>query len=573
MMKYILPIFALILFSCQQPTNETAAAANKSNPPNIVLIIADDMGYSDLSYFGGEIPTPNIDALFEEGVKLNQFYVSPSCSPTRAMLLAGADNHQIGLGTMIESVAKWQKGKPGYDGHLQKRVITFADVLKENGYRNYLTGKWHLGIEPGLYPTDRGFHQAYTMLNGNSFHDGQLIPMPDMWKHNIDPTINHVQNGKPADFPDDTYASDYYTDKIIEYIDEEKGDKKPFMAYLSLITPHFPLQAPKEKIAKYKGKYDVGYQVIGQKRFDYLKEKGLIGKDIKLEQVAKLKPWNSLKEEEQKFEAKKMETFAAMMEIMDDNVGKLVDYLKNEGLYDNTAILFFADNGPAPQPIEKVPQPYPVDNSVENVGARNSFVGIGPNWGHISALPYKGAKGTGFEGGIRGVAAIKLPFKSAMKETDAMIHIEDVYPTLLALAQVENPNLEGGQTVTGKSFLPILNNEVKNIRTSFGMELSHDMANAKVFRKNDFKLVWEAPPLRLGGPSPGKMKPPPGKAKPPRPRRPPGKWKLFNIAKDPSETMDLSKEQPKKMAELLKDYQQYAMANGVVSPPQMPNKK
>lgn len=551
-MKYILPFFALLLFSCQQPAKEKETTkAMETTPPNIILIIADDMGYSDLSYFGGEVPTPNIDAIFEEGIGLNQFYVSPSCSPTRAMLLSGADNHQVGLGTMIESIAPWQKGKPGHEGHLQPKVVTFAEVLKENGYNNYLTGKWHLGIAPGQYPTDQGFHQAYAMLNGNTFHDGRLVPMPVMWKKNIDPKINHVQNGKPIDFPSDAYTANFYTDKMVEFIDNGKKDNQPFLAYLSLTAPHFPLQAPKEYMAKYKGKYDQGYQAIAQKRLAILKEKGWVDKEIQLAQIAKLRPWESLSKEAQKVEAKKMETLAAMIHNMDDNVGKLMGYLKKEGLYENSVILFFADNGPSAIPVEKIPQPFAFDNSLDNIGSPSSFIGLGPNWAAISALPFKGVKGSGLEGSIRGVAAIKLPNKTSIQETDAIIHITDVYPTLLELANIKMPSLEGGQTVTGKSFLPILHNESKQIRTSFGMELSHAMANAKAFRKGDFKLVWVAPPpmANPGGP------------------KPKGKWQLFNLTKDPSETTDLAAEMPDKMQELMEGYNQYALANGVVSRP------
>lgn len=542
-MRYFFLLFFLTFFACN---TEPA----KKNPPNIVLIIADDMGFSDLSYFGGEIPTPNIDALFDQGVTLNQFYVSPSCAPTRAMLLSGADSHKVGMGSQIESIAPWQKGKEGYEGHLQSRVVTFADVLKDNGYNNYLTGKWHMGIELGQYPIDRGFTKSFAMLNGSSFHNGELMPMPDLFKMNIDPQINHVENGKEIDFPKDQYSSDYYTDKMIEYIDGDRNDHKPFLAYLSLIAPHFPLQAPKKYIEKYKGKYDQGYRAIAEKRLDGAKRRGLIDPNTPLDQITKIKDWDSITDAVQKYEARKMEVYAAMIDNMDENVGKLVDYLKREGEYENTVIMFFADNGPSPNAIENLPQQFAVDNSIENLGARSSFVGLGPGWGPVSSIPFKGSKGTALEGGIRGAAAIKLAHHSDLKETNAMIHITDVYPTLLDIGGVELPTFENGQTITGKSFLPILENEQQSIRSEFGMELTFGFANTRLFRKGDFKLVWVAPP-----PLPGT---------PPQP----GKWKLFNIANDPIESNDLSGTQKEKFNELKNDYNQYVAENGVILPPQ-----
>jgi len=263
---------ALILVSCKQEIESVGESSlTEARQPNILLIVADDLGYSDIGSFGGEIATPTLDRLANEGLSLSNFHVLPSCSPTRSVLLSGTDNHVAGIGTMAEMLKPEMKGHPGYEGYLNFQVAALPEVLRESGYHTYMAGKWHLGHEEDTTPHARGFDETFALLPGGGSHWSDMKPLsPPL-------TMVYSRNGKEVEsLPDDFYSTTYYTDVLLKFIDRNKGDGKPFFAYLSYTAPHDPLHAPKTYIDKYKGKYDGGWDVLSEQRLHSLKELGIV---------------------------------------------------------------------------------------------------------------------------------------------------------------------------------------------------------------------------------------------------------------------------------------------------------
>ena len=253
--KLCLPALAL-------PLAFAASAAEPAKRPNILLIVADDLGYTDLGAYGAEIATPNLDKLADTGVKMTSFYASPFCSPTRAMLMSGSDNHLVGFGDMAELITSEQKGKPGYEGNLNERVVPMAQVLKDAGYRTAMAGKWHLGVAEQFSPAARGFEQSYAMVMGGASHWGDQTGIVAMDPAKP-PKAIYRENGKAIDIPrDGFYSSEAFTNKLLEYIKNGEGSGKPFFGYLAFTAPHWPLHAPDADITKYKGRYKEGYDLI-----------------------------------------------------------------------------------------------------------------------------------------------------------------------------------------------------------------------------------------------------------------------------------------------------------------------
>ena len=250
------------ILGCMQNENNTT-----QKKPNILVIVVDDIGYTDLGVFGSEIETPNIDKLATDGIKFANYYVAPTCSPTRAMLLSGIDNHLVGMGSMSGEQSENQKGQPGYEGYLNFRVAALPNILKDSNYHTYMTGKWHLGYEENNSPTARGFDRSFALLSGGAGHFNNMLPILGSKK------APYRDDGVIIDaLPDDFYSTEFYTEKMLEYIDSNQVDDKPFFGYLAYTAPHWPLQAPQSSIEKQQGNYDHGYDVIYQKRLEKLKE-------------------------------------------------------------------------------------------------------------------------------------------------------------------------------------------------------------------------------------------------------------------------------------------------------------
>ncbi len=327
--------------ACTQRAGEDAKQAESGKRPNILFILADDLGYADLGVFGSEIPTPNLDALAKAGLLLTDFHSAMACSPTRAMLMSGTDHHLAGLGVMGRPTREDQKGQPGYEGFLNFRVASLADLMTDAGYNTYMTGKWHLGEEVETGPRARGFKRSFVSLDGAAHLGGWDWRGPTPAKYRDGDEIVNVG--------DDFYTTRFYTERMIEYIEQDRAEGKPFFAYLAYTAPHWPLQAPKESIAKFKGWYDAGYEALYAKRFATQKQLGLVPASLQPIDDARFKPrWSSLKAEEKQIESRKMEIYAAMVSDLDTYIGEVVTYLKKIGEFDNTLIMFMSDNGTEP---------------------------------------------------------------------------------------------------------------------------------------------------------------------------------------------------------------------------------
>ena len=340
----ILLVLLISIGGVTQPTN--AASSSGSKPPNVLLVMVDDMGWTDIGSFGSEIDTPNLDALARRGVKFTDFHVSVSCSPTRSMLLSGNDNHIAGLGNMGEMLRPEQIGKPGYEGYLNDRVVSLAEALRDGGYHTYMAGKWHLGHDPENFPHARGFEKSFSMLLGGASYWQDMFGMLAVHEEVAEYVID---DRRLSELPGDFYATRSYTDFLIDSIRQDRADGKPFFAYLAFTSPHDPMHVPEPWLSKYRGDYDEGYEVLKQKRTAAAKRMGLVPDSAAMpDRYHMIKPWGALSEEQQALEARGMEVYAGMVDNMDYHYGRVIDYLKDIGEYDNTIVIFLSDNGPNP---------------------------------------------------------------------------------------------------------------------------------------------------------------------------------------------------------------------------------
>jgi arylsulfatase len=514
--------------------------------PNILLVMADDMGWTDLGSFGSEIETPNLDALAQRGVKFTDFYTSVSCSPTRSMLLTGTDNHIAGMGNMRELLTTEQRGKPGYEGHLNNRVVSLAEVLREKGYHTYMAGKWHLGHQPESFPHARGFERSFSMLFGGASYwsdmFGLLAEQEEIAEYVLD-------DKRLEELPKDFYATRSYTDFLIESIRENRGDGKPFLAYLAFTVPHDPLHVPEPWLSKYRGRYDDGYEVLKANRATAAKRLGVVSDTAQMpERYHTLEAWDSLSKEQQALGSGGMEVYAGMVNNMDYHYGRVVKFLKDIGEYESTIVIFLSDNGPNPWESEDYPGNRgsewfaQFDNSLENLGHPMSHYAYGMGWGSASAGPLDLFKMTVGEGGIRSPMLIAGPGVKGGRQVAAFTYVWDVMPTILELAGIEHPDEYRGKKVErmrGKSLKDVLTGSTKAVYDENDL-VGGEIMNGKWMRQGDFKAVSVAPPYGTGS------------------------WHLYNVVDDPGETRDLAKQQPEKLKELQAAWDRYAEDVGVV---------
>ena len=413
-----------------------------------MLIVADDLGFTDLGCYGSEIKTPNIDALAQQSVRLTSFYTGPTCSPTRGMLLSGVDAHKNGYGTMVDDWSDNQLGLRGYEGHLNFDVVTFPRLLQDAGYHTSITGKWHQALPPKKehWPFNRGFTRSFCLLNGGGghFYDKQpFLPMI--------PASPYAQDSSwVKELPRDFYSTKFYADKAIEYIDESEEQDKPFFHFLSYTAPHWPLQVPDEYVDLYKGQYDEGYEKLAIERLANGKKIGVIPDYTKLPRLSpNVIPWAELSKEEQQKASKSMELYAAMIERVDYHTGRVIQHLKDIGEYENTLLIFMSDNGAEGNSImgyegtgEWVDTTF--DNSLANMDKLNSYVGLGTSWAQVSSLPFKWYTAFATEGGVRAPAMIHYPKgkKTGNTISEDIITVMDFAPTFLELANVQHPKTE-----------------------------------------------------------------------------------------------------------------------------------
>ncbi len=523
--------------------------------PNFLVIVADDLGFSDLGAFGGEIATPHLDTLAHAGLRLTNFHTAPTCSPTRSMLLTGTDHHIAGLGTMAETLAPEQIGKPGYEGHLNDRVVTVAELLREAGYQTLMAGKWHLGLTCEQAPHARGFERSFALLPGAANHYGYEPPetadRPGVLK--VTPALYIEDHTFVSSLPADFYSSDAYADKLIGYLADRDRDR-PFFAYLPFAAPHWPLQAPAELVAHYRGRYDAGPEALRQERLQRLKALGLADAHVQAHPVQASTPeWEALSPQQRAISARTMEVYAAMVERMDWNVGRVIEQLRAAGDLDDTVILFMSDNGAEGALLEAFPKFGPdllgyldshYDNSLENIGRANSYVWYGPRWAQAATAPSRLYKAFTTQGGIRVVAFVRYPgFARQAQVGDAFTTVMDITPTLLDLAGTSHPGTAWrGRPVApprGRSWAGYLagrDRAVHDAQAVTGWELF----GMRALRQGDWKAVYIPPPAG------------------------PGTWQLYNLASDPGEVHDQARTQPDTLNTLIEHWHQYARETGVV---------
>ena len=538
--------------SVEQPTTQDKTALEEAVPkpdarrPNIVYILADDMGYADISAFGSEIPTPNLDTLARQGMRLTNFHTSLACSPTRSMLMSGTDNHLAGLGVMSPPSREDQKGQPGYEAYLNSRVASRAELMTDAGYNTYMAGKWHLGTDKETSPRARGFKRSFASLSGAAHLGGLSWNGPGLAPYRDgDSDANEIVNVE-----EDFYSTRFYTRRMIEYIEKDRSDGKPFFAWLAYTAPHWPLQAPSDSIARFRGWFDDGYEVLYKKRFNRMKDLGLIPEATEMfDDSVWTKRWDDLTDEDKRVAARRMEIYAAMVSDLDRYVGEFLDYLKEIGEYDNTFIVFSSDNG-AESTRRELAEPLKTwvenccDNSYGNMGSGTSYIMYGRDWATASTVAFRRHKATAFEGGIRAPAFVWYPkLINPAQSSDGFATVMDLLPTFLELAGSNHPGTQykGREIlpVKGRSLIPQLRGEMESVHPE-DEYTGWELYGARAIRQGKWKIVWDA---AMGDDA---------------------RWMLFDLVDDPAESHDLSEENPEKLEQMTGFWIRYAAENGVI---------
>jgi arylsulfatase A-like enzyme len=419
---FLLPIIAIAGFLNKQ-------LIKPAKKPNIIIIMSDDMGYSDISCFGSEIETPNLDTLAAEGMKMTNFYNASRCCPTRASLLTGLYPHQAGLGHMVN-----EREQPGYRGMMNDQCVTIAEVLKEGGYNTYMSGKWHLNARPEHWPVKQGFDRYFGLLDGANSYFGNRPYRPGQ-------TLTYALNDERYAPGEGFYATDAYTDYAIKFLEEGKEGDKPFFLYLAYTAPHWPLHALPEDIEKYKGRYLKGWDKLREERFQRMQEMNIISNIATISPLHENVPeWNSLSEEEKKRWDDKMAVYAAMIDRMDQNIGKIRSKLKEIGEEDNTMIIFLSDNGGSYEDIRGNFTEEILEASKKPASDPASFTSYEYEGANLSNTPFRNFKRWEHEGGISTPFIAYFPgVVKQGKINHQPAHVIDLMPTILELTGISYP--------------------------------------------------------------------------------------------------------------------------------------
>ena len=542
---------ALVSAAAAQSLAESgeANAASTQPPPNIVLILADDLGFSDIAPYGSEISTPSLSALAAAGVSFTNYHTAANCAPARAMLLTGVDAHLAGVPNIPEMLAPEQQRHPHYRGVLGHNVVTVATLLEGAGYHTYMAGKWHLGSTPEQLPSRRGFERTVALADSgaDNWEQRPYIPLYD--------NANWFADGEPYQLPEDFYSSRFLVDKTIEFIDSQIEDRRPFFAYLPFQAVHIPVQAPQAFIDPYMGKYDEGWDAIRDARRRRAEALGVIPPDVAMVGMPTTGDWQALDTDQQRYEAKRMAVYAGMVEAMDHHIGRLIAYLKSQGQFDNTIFIFTSDNGaeasgsadPDDFMTSRQMSALGYNNDYEMLGLKGSYNTISPSFASAAVSPLAYYKFYAGEGGMRVpliVAGAALPRQGVL--SDAFSFVTDITPTVLALAGVKSPDGRYGgrpvESIIGRDLSPVLSGSTERVYSptdAVGYELA---GNAALFQ-GDYKIVVNRKPLGDGV------------------------WRLFNIKKDPGETRDLAQEEPARVQQMLSAYERYQRENKVLDMP------
>ena len=558
-------VFICLLTQCQ--TNN-----NSIQKPNIVIIMSDDMGFSDLSCYGGEIPTPNIDNLAMNGLRFTQFYNTARCCPTRASLLTGLYSHQAGIGSMVSD-----RGTPAFKGDLSKNAVTIAEVLKMVGYSTYLSGKWHItpyddspsGIEnpdKTNWPIQRGFDKFFGMISGaGSFFDPRSLAIDN----------EYIPPSK------DFYFTDNVSENAVKFINQNSKED-PFFMYVSYTAPHWPLHALPDDILKYKGKYDKGWDKVRNERINRMREMGLIKKEWELSpRDINVKDWESVVEDRE-WEIRNMEVYAAMIDRMDYGIGEIVKKLKEDGIYENTLIFYLQDNGACSEELDwisdrdelngiqdpmdpmeiqtqmiplKTREGIPVKIMKKSMaGSAESYSAYGPSWANASNTPFREYKHFVHEGGIASPLIVHWP--NSIKEKgdfrDEPSHLIDIMATCIEVSGASYPEKFNGNQIIpleGLSLIPVFEN--KSLKRE-ALYWEHD--GNRAVRMGKWKLVSKA--VKNNWSAWDKLD-----------ILETDQWELFDMEKDRTELNNLSKEYPEQVKKMSLMWESWAKKMGALPRP------
>ena len=525
MKKGVLIVVLVLVF-------QVLSFSQKTTRPNIILIMVDDMGYSDIGAYGSEIKTPNLDKLAADGMKFQEFYNNSICAPTRASLLTGQYPHKAGVGYFDVNL-----GLPAYQGYLNKESLTLGEVLRQNGYSTLLSGKWHVGQDSLAWPIQRGFDKFYGITGGASDYF-DVKPMPFGNK----PSPVTMLKGNVRQYPKDN--SYYFTDEIgnnaVQFLEEQNKENKPFFLYVAFTAPHWPLQALNEDIAKYKGRYDIGWDSLRRERINRQLKLGILdSKQTIAERDQEVPEWSKLTYDEQQFWKVKMEVYAAMIDRMDQNVGKILDKLKSLKKDDNTLIVFISDNGAQGGYSSYSPLKRTQVRNSGPIGSAGSFDYQEQSWAYVSNTPLRQYKNNFHEGGYGSPFIAWFPKQikagSIAKGTG---HLIDLAPTFYELAGAKYPEKFNGVTtnqLAGKSLVTVLTGKTNEVQR--GEPIFWERAGNRAVRKGKWKIVSTYPSY---------------------------KWELYDLENDRGETKDLSGERTDVVNELSADYFKWAEKTGVV---------
>ncbi len=523
-----------------------AGVVEADSRPNIVLILADDLGFSDVGVYGSEIATPTIDALAERGVAFTNFHTAASCAPSRAMLLTGVDSHRAGVANIPEAIPPEQAHSPNYRGSLSPNVVTIAQLLSDGGYRTYMAGKWHLGLDQ--MPNARGFMRSVSLADtgADNWEQKPYLPLYD--------EARWFEDDEPLQLPDDFYSSEYLVDRLIEFIGDTPSDR-PFFGYLPFQAVHIPVQTPAEFTARYSDRYQNGWDAVRDARFKEAIKRGIVPPTTRLIDMPTTREWNELSTVEQERESKQMAVYAGMVEAMDYHLGRLISHLERTGQYKNTLFIVTSDNGPEPSDPLALAGPLfrwwlrlnGYHTGIDGLGERGSFNFLGTDNASAAASPLAFYKFYAGEGGMRVPLVISGPsVVTPSRLTHGFAYVKDLAATVLDIANVEHPGSQYQgkdiEPMTGKSLLPILQARTERVRDDsevIGYEVG---GNAALFQ-GDYKIVINRPIVGDG------------------------QWHLYNIAEDPGEYHDLALELPGRFGRMRDAYERYVADNGVLPVP------
>lgn len=552
-----------------QPRHSAAGAAR----PNVLLIVGDDMGLADIGPYGSEIETPHLNALAAEGVRFTNSHVSPVCSVTRAEMLTGNNNIEVGLGSYDYLVYGPARGKPGYEGYLTRNTVMISELLRDAGYNTVMAGKWHLGGSKtgGEGPAAWGFQRSYGMLSGggNHWNDEEFLPnqrdpkVQAALQAGRIPTVGkepYYENGKRVQRPEGVYSDDLFTDQLIRYIEAGRQQGQPFFAYLPYTTAHFPLQAPQELIDKYEEHYrQLGWDGLKADRLRRMQQAGVIPNDVSLPPANPLvrKSWDALTPEQQRTQARVMATFAAMVDHQDQSIGRLLDYLQDTDQLDNTLIIYLTDNGPEAfdgqggvitNPIGKAYIQTNFSSAYNDIGKANSNWQYGAEWANGSTGPLQWMKIFVAGGGVRTPLIIRPPKNSGFSRSGTIesgpVRVKDLATTILSYTGVKRPTSRYGDRpivpASGVDLKPYLNGSKERPRLEGEWMAFELMGNAYLI-DGDYKVMRQRSGMWGDG-----------------------QWHLYNIVKDPGETQPLDAKQPERLTRMVNQYEIYAKEKGIV---------